>query len=43
MDDLCGENATTEIAICGILADLSYDKIKELYESNKNTIFNDCK
>ena len=31
MNELCGDNATTEIAICGILADMSPDKIDELY------------
>ena len=31
MNELCGAGATTEIAICGILADMSPDKIDELY------------
>ena len=35
MTELCGDNATTEIAICGILADLSQDKINELYETHQ--------
>ena len=35
MNELCGKNATTEIAICGILADMPLDKINELYETNK--------
>ncbi len=35
MNELCGDNATTEIAICGILADMSPDKINELYNRRK--------
>lgn len=35
MNELCGDNATTEIAICGILADMSPDKIDELYNRNR--------
>lgn len=35
MNELCGDNATTEIAICGILADMSPDKIDELYNRRK--------
>ena len=35
MNELCGDNATTEIAICGILADMSPDKIDELYGIRK--------
>lgn len=35
MKELCGDNATTEIAICGILADMSPDKIDELYSRRK--------
>lgn len=35
MNELCGNNATTEIAICGILADMPSNKIDELYETGK--------
>jgi len=35
MNELCGAGATTEIAICGILADMSLDKIDELYNGKK--------
>ena len=35
MNELCGDNVTTEIAICGILADMSLDKIDELYSRKK--------
>ena len=35
MTELCGAGATTEIAICGILADMPHEKIDELYESGK--------
>ena len=35
MNELCGAGATTEIAICGILADMSPDKIDELYNRRK--------
>ena len=35
MNELCGNNATTEIAICGILAEMTYEKIDELYEIGK--------
>ena len=35
MNELCGDNATTEIAICGILADMSPEKIDELYNRKK--------
>ena len=35
MNELCGDNATTDIAICGILADMSPDKIDELYNRRK--------
>ena len=34
MNELCGDNATTEIAICGILADMSPEKIDELYSKS---------
>ena len=30
MSELCGDNATTEIAICGILADMTPERIDEL-------------
>jgi len=35
MNEICGENATTEIAICGILADMPQEKLNELYEANE--------
>ena len=35
MNELFGGNTTTEIAICGILADMPHEKIDELYESGK--------
>ena len=35
MNELCGTGATTEIAICGILADMSPDKIDELYSRKR--------
>ena len=35
MNELCGAGATTEIAICGILADMSPDKIDELYSKKR--------
>ena len=38
MNELCGNNATTEIAICGILADMPCEKINELYEAGKKTL-----
>ena len=38
MDELCGDNATTEIAICGVLADMSREKIDELYEKGKREL-----
>ena len=37
MNELCGVGATTEIAICGILADMSLDKIDKLY-NRKNEV-----
>ena len=38
MNELCGDNATTELAICGILADMPHDKIDMLYEANKKAL-----
>ncbi|MBQ7378298.1 MAG: helix-turn-helix domain-containing protein [Clostridia bacterium] len=35
MNELCGAGATTEIAICGILADMPPEKINELYSKRK--------
>ena len=35
MNELIGDDSATEIAICGILADMPYEKIEELYEANK--------
>jgi len=35
MNELCGADATTEIAICGILADMPPEKIDELYNKGK--------
>ena len=34
INELCGDNATTEIAICGILADMPCEKLDELYDAN---------
>ena len=38
MNELCGDNAITEIAICGILADMPYEKIDILYKANKDVL-----
>ena len=35
MEELCGKNAITESAICGILADMSVENINKLYETSK--------
>lgn len=36
MKDLCGDGATSENAICGVIADMPQVKLDELYESVKN-------
>ena len=38
MNELCGDNAITETAICGILADMPYKKIDVLYKANKDVL-----
>ena len=36
MKELCGDNATTEIAICGILSEMPSEKLNELYCTYKD-------
>ena len=35
MNELCETDTITEIAICGILADIPLEKIDRLYEANR--------
>ena len=34
--DICGSDATSENAICSLLADMPCDRLNELYHSNRN-------
>ena len=34
--DICGSDAASENAICGLLADMPYDRLNELYNSKNN-------
>ena len=34
--DICGSDATSENAICGLLADMPCDRLNELYNSKNN-------
>ena len=34
--ELCGGGAASENAICGLLADMPYDRLNELFHSNRN-------
>ena len=36
MTEICGKGAASENAICGLLADMPYDRLNELYHSNRN-------
>ena len=36
MTEICGNGAASENAICGLLADMPYDRLNELYHSNRN-------
>lgn len=35
MKELCGDSATTDAAICGILADMPWEKIRELCATSR--------
>lgn len=36
MTEICGKGAASENAICGLLADMPYDRLNELYNSKNN-------
>ena len=36
MTEICGKGAASEKAICGLLADMPYDRLNELYNSKNN-------
>ena len=36
MTEICGKGAASENAICGLLADMPYDRLNELFHSNRN-------
>ena len=36
MTEICGNGAASENAICGLLADMPYDRLNEFFHSNRN-------